>query len=160
MERYISLYHANEVNYTRMHLVDALPNVTHLSLLSSLVDNAADEDTASITSLIQSSAENAVRLLQTTNGDSVIFDPNTISETAAQTVNFVAEIAKHTLSTIFPLHKIITIIVTILVIVVAIVILILIIRYMLKRKDRRIGKRVFKHLEQILNRDENTHIYI
>ena len=89
------LYHANEINYTQMHLVDALPNVTHLSLLSSLVDNAADEDTTSITSLIQSSAENVVRLLQTANGDNVIFDPNTISETAAQTVNFVAEIAKH-----------------------------------------------------------------
>ena len=81
-----------------------------------------------IISLIQSSAENVVHLSQTANCDNVIFDPHTISETAAQTVNFVAEIAKHTLSTIFSLHKIITIIVTVLVIVVAIIILILIIR--------------------------------
>ena len=95
------LYHAKEVNYTQMHLVDALPNITHLSLLSSLVDNAADKDTASRTSLIQSSAENLVRLLQTANGDNVIFDPYTISETAAQTVNFVAEIAKHSIHNIF-----------------------------------------------------------
>jgi hypothetical protein len=103
-----TLQHVDNVNYTNIQLVDAMPNHTHLHLLSSLVDDSKDADMESMVGLMQSSAENIVRLLQMSNGNNILFDPHAITETARQTVDFVAEIAESTLSHLFPIYKIIT----------------------------------------------------
>jgi hypothetical protein len=68
-----------------------MPNVTHLHLLSHLVDNSEDENSESIVGLVQSSAENIVRLLQFASGGNVLFDPHTVTDTARETVQFISE---------------------------------------------------------------------
>jgi hypothetical protein len=127
-----------------------MPNHTHLHLLSSLVDDSKDADMESMVGLMQSSAENIVRLLQMSNGNNILFDPHAITETARQTVDFVAEIAESTLSHLFPIYKIITYVVVALVIITIIIIVIWLIRFNMKRKERKVGKRAVRHLSEIL----------
>ena len=65
------------------------------------------------------------------------------------------DVASNVLNTIFPLHKIITILVLTIVVIMLVITIIFIIRCYLRRKKRKLGKQAVKHLKSILNVEDD-----
>jgi hypothetical protein len=123
--------------------------------MANLVAHPIEEDLETMTDLIQNVSMNILRILSvsSTNGN-VLFDSHTLTDAAEQSINLMKEVAENVLTTIFPLHKIITILILILAAIVTTLIIILVIRYLLRRKKRTVAKRAITHLKSIMNAND------
>jgi hypothetical protein len=115
-----------------------------------------EQDFDTLSELIQNSSVNILKMLSVASGGNgnIMFDPTTLSEAAIQSVNIMKDVTETVLSSIFPLHKIITILVLVITAIILIFILVFVIRCYLQRKRRTLGKRAVTHLKSILDVEE------
>jgi hypothetical protein len=146
----------NTFKFTSLKSAESIPNFEHMHLLANLVDHPMEQDFDTLSELIQNSSVNILKMLSIASGGNgnIMFDPTTLSETAIQSVNIMKDITETVLSSIFPLHKIITILVLVITAIILIFILVFVIRCYLQRKRRTLGKRAMTHLKSILDVEE------
>jgi hypothetical protein len=145
-------YNSTSFKYNRLNSAENIPNFTHLHLMANIIDNPMDADFDTLSDMIQNSSLNILKILSISNNNgNILFDPHTLAEAAIQSVTVMKEVAENVLSTIFPLHKIITIIVLIMSFVVIILILVIVIRCCSRRKKRKVSKRAITHLKSLMN---------
>jgi hypothetical protein len=142
--------------YIRLTAAEIIPNITHLHLMANLIAHPIEEDFDIMTDLIQNTSMNILKILSisSTNGN-VLFDSHTLTDAAIQSVNLMKEVAENVLTTIFPLHKIVTILIFVITAIIITLIVILIIRYLLRRKKRTVGKRALTHLKSIMDTNDD-----
>ena len=136
-----------------------IPNFTHIHLIANLSDYSEQADFDTLTSIIENSSFNILRILSLTSNDgNTLIDAQTLSDAAIHSVTVMKEVASSVLHILFPLHKIITILILIIIVIILItIIFVLVMRHILRRKKRIIGKKSIRHLKSILitNNDNN-----
>ena len=91
------------INVITIKFFDNLPNITHLHLLSNLLHKTTDDEMDMTSSMLSSTTENILCMMQITGGDgNVVFDPTIIRQVASASNDFVKEVAKTTFYSLFP----------------------------------------------------------